>query len=114
MNKLLIFLFLLQSQDKLIFENPFFHLGKIKSNSEVVVEFKVINRNTHDIRIYSVTSTCGCTIPLYPKSIPSKKSIIIKAIFRPEHMRGLVKKELVLLTDDQTKYYKLEFDAEIY
>ncbi|MFN9998198.1 MAG: DUF1573 domain-containing protein, partial [bacterium] len=38
-------------------------LGKIREGSKVNVFFDVYNPTKKTIRLYSVSSTCGCTIP---------------------------------------------------
>ena len=86
-------------------------IGKVKEGAKKEVVFKVKNNFKKDIRIYSVSSTCGCTIPNYPNTLKANKVTEIKAIFDSKDMKGKVKKELVLVIDDETKYYKLSFYA---
>ncbi|MCA6422297.1 MAG: DUF1573 domain-containing protein [Chitinophagaceae bacterium] len=38
-------------------------MGKIREGSKVNVFFDVYNPTKKTIRLYSVSSTCGCTIP---------------------------------------------------
>lgn len=41
--------------------------GEIQQKKPVTVVFKVKNKGISPFQIYNVESTCGCTIPSYPK-----------------------------------------------
>jgi hypothetical protein len=88
-------------------------LGKVKEGAIVNVFFKIVNPTRKKIRLYSVSSTCGCTIPHYPNYINSGQEVRIKAQFNSSGFLGRIKKELVLVTDDSYKYYKLVFTAQV-
>ena len=89
-------------------------LGKIREGSKVNVFFDVYNPTKKTIKLYSVSSTCGCTIPQYPSYINSRQHVRIKAEFNSKGFLGRIRKELVLVTDDSVKYYKLTFIAQVF
>jgi len=89
------------------------NIGTIKEGSKRVVIFRVKNNLKKDIRIYSISSTCGCTVAEYPNQLKANKTTEVKAIFDSKDMKGKVKKDLVLVVDDEVKYYKLSFIAVV-
>ena len=88
-------------------------IGDLKQGKIATVNFELKNISKNTIQIYSVTSTCGCTIVEYPKQITANQKIIIKAKFNSTGFIGPVKKELVLITNDALKYYKMELSARV-
>jgi len=88
-------------------------IGDLKQGKIATVNFELKNITKNTIQIYSVTSTCGCTIVEYPKQIIANQKIIIKATFNSSGFIGPVKKELVLITNDALKYYKMELVARV-
>lgn len=88
-------------------------IGDLKQGKIATVNFELKNISKNTIQIYSVTSTCGCTIVEYPKQIIANQKIIIKATFNSSGFIGPVKKELVLITNDALKYYKMELEARV-
>lgn len=49
------------------FETDVMDYGKITQNADGVRKFKFKNVGKSDLIITSVSSTCGCTVPSYPK-----------------------------------------------
>ena len=88
-------------------------LGEIKEGKASEIDFAISNISDKSVRIYSVTTTCGCTIVKYPNSILPKQTIKIHATFDSKGYAGPVKKEIVLVVDDELKYYKLQFVAKV-
>ncbi|MDP1842310.1 MAG: DUF1573 domain-containing protein [Sediminibacterium sp.] len=99
------------STSSLVFFNQSIDLGKIRTSEKREIIFKIMNTSNKNIRIYSVSSSCGCTIPKYPTVLISKKTTYVNAIFDPKGFKGDIKKDLVLVVEDSQKYYKLSFTA---
>ena len=97
----------------ILLKNNSVKIGDLKQGKIATVNFELKNISKNTIQIYSVTSTCGCTIVEYPKQIIANQKIIIKATFNSSGFIGPVKKELVLITNDVLKYYKMELSARI-
>ena len=94
-------------------KNNSLKIGDLKQGKIATVNFELKNISKNTIQIFSVSSTCGCTIVQYPKQITANQKIIIKATFNNSGFIGPVKKELVLITNDALKYYKMEFSARV-
>jgi hypothetical protein len=94
-------------------KNKSIKIGNIKQGEIATVNFELKNTSKKTIQLFSVTSTCGCTIVNYPKQILSNEKIIINVKFNSTGFIGPVKKELVLITNDSLKYYKMELSARV-
>lgn len=94
-------------------KNNSLKIGDLKQGKIATVNFELKNISKNTIQIFSVSSTCGCTIVEYPKQIIANQKIIIKATFNSTGFIGPVKKELVLITNDALKYYKMELSARV-
>ena len=88
-------------------------LGMVKAGNTIEFFFEVENPTRKAIKIFSVSSTCGCTIPQYPNYINTNQQVRIRAQFNSTGFSGRIKKELVLVTNDSTRYYKLSFFAQV-
>lgn len=88
-------------------------IGILKEGEIAKIDFEIENPSPISYKIYSVTSTCGCTVPKYPKQIGAKGKVIISATFDSKGFQGNVKKELVLVTNDKVKYYKMQFLVKV-
>ena len=94
-------------------KNKSVNIGNVKQGEIATVNFELKNISKNTIQIFSVTTTCGCTVVEYPKQITANQKIMIKASFNSSGFVGLVKKELVLITNDALKYYKMEIIARV-
>ena len=94
-------------------KNKSVNIGNVKQGEIATVNYELKNISKNTIQIFSVTTTCGCTVVEYPKQITSNQKIIIKATFNSSGFVGPVKKELVLITNDALKYYKMELIARV-
>lgn len=99
--------------DHLRIKQKIIDLGVLKEGEVAHINFEIENLSSVTYKIYSVTSSCGCTVPKYPKQLGPKQKAIISATFDSKGFRGIVKKELVLVANDKKKYYKMEFLAKI-
>lgn len=67
---------------KMYFEEPIFDFGEVDEGAVVVHEFKFTNNGKVPLVIQNANSTCGCTIPDWPKEmIAPGKSGVIKVEF---------------------------------
>ncbi|MBX9892696.1 MAG: DUF1573 domain-containing protein [Chitinophagaceae bacterium] len=88
------------------------NIGNILVGEKRLVTFKIRNNSKRPIKIYSVTSTCGCTIPAFPKELKAESITDITAHFDSKGILGTIRKDLVLVIDDEKKFYKLSFSAK--
>lgn len=88
-------------------------LGIVKEGDTIDLFFEIENPTNRTIKLFSVSSTCGCTIPQYPTFIIPHQQARIRAQFNSSGFSGRIKKELVLVTNDSTRYYKLSFIAQV-
>jgi len=63
---------------KMYFEEPIFDFGEVDEGAVVVHEFKFTNNGKVPLAIQNAHSTCGCTIPDWPKELiaPGKSGVI--------------------------------------
>lgn len=94
-------------------KNKSVNIGSIVEGKTISINFEIKNISNKSVNIFSVSTTCGCTIVKYPKKVDAKKHIFINATFNSKGFIGPVKKELVLITDDSLKYYKMEIIGRV-
>ncbi|MFH2141840.1 MAG: DUF1573 domain-containing protein [Bacteroidota bacterium] len=58
---------------EIIFENPIFDYGTVPYDSEGTCEFKFKNTGNTPLILSNVQSSCGCTVPNWPK-VPIQKN----------------------------------------
>lgn len=75
--------------------------------------FKVKNSSSKSIKIFSATSTCGCTSFNYPAYLNPNVISEIKVKFNSKGFSGNVEKNVVLVLDNETKFYKLSFFTNV-
>ncbi len=78
-----------------------FDFGEADQNSQVEHIYKFKNTGTGDLLITNVRSTCGCSVPQWPKEpIPPGKDGQIKVVFKTGTYLNKVKKTLYVETND--------------
>lgn len=95
--RLLIFLLFLfcaslsfSQNGNLRIKNQTIDLGKLREGDIIDVDYLIENTSTSSIKIYSVATTCGCTIPKYPKEIGPNQKVIISAKFNSTGFLGTI------------------------
>lgn len=80
------------------FEAPEFDFGTVKIGEVVQHEFKFTNTGGVGLSILNARSSCGCTVPEWPREvIPPGRSGVIKAKFNTEGRPGEQRK-LIMVT----------------
>lgn len=96
------------------FEQDFHDFGKLIQGEKVSYAFKFTNTGKTDLIISRVSSSCGCTVPDYPKT-PVKpgetKKIDVK--FDSEHRRGFQNKTVTIVSNAQPSAKVLRIKAQI-
>lgn len=54
-------------KEDIMFDYTSYDFGRIKTNEEAECKFYFVNHSKINFMIYSITSTCGCTIPFWNK-----------------------------------------------
>lgn len=111
---LVIFSYLITDSPTIKYDKKEHDFKKIKAGAEVVVQFNLTNTSKKvPLIIYSVSTTCGCTTANSPKMIKplETKPIIIK--FNSKGFKGLVSKDIIVVTNTANEYDKLTIKGEI-
>lgn len=85
---------------KMVFEKDTFFFGKVKEGAVVNHSFKFTNEGNVPLLIHDARSTCGCTIPKWPKAPiePGGKGVI-KVKFNTEKKGGFQDKPVTILAN---------------
>lgn len=96
------------------FEKTEHDFGKLTQGEKVSFVFKFTNSGKSDLVISDAKSTCGCTVPDYPKG-PVKPGGTgeITVSFNTEGKKGIVTKTITLMANTQPNTKVLTIKAEI-
>jgi len=88
------------SKAEIIFEKTSHNFGDIKQGDVVSYVFKFKNTGKDPLILNNVTTTCGCTVPSWPKEpIMPGKSGEISASFNSSGKMGLQNKVITVLSN---------------
>ena len=98
----------------MVFEETEHDFGKILEGETVSFNFKFTNKGKSDLVIADVSSSCGCTVPSYPKTPvrPGEESTI-KVIFNSNGRRGYQAKNVIVVANTQPNTTLLRIKAQV-
>ncbi|MFH1297834.1 MAG: DUF1573 domain-containing protein [Bacteroidota bacterium] len=96
------------------FEENEHDFGRIIEGETVSFNFAFTNTGKRDLVIAEVTTSCGCTVPSYPKTaIRPGESGIIKIAFNSQHRKGYQTKTIVVVANTQPNVTQLKIKAQV-
>ncbi len=95
------------------FEKTTFDYGVIDKGSDGMCEFKFTNTGKSPLKILRVKSTCGCTIPTYPKAdiMPGEEAVI--HVKYDTHKVGRFSKSVSIFTNTTPERTVLRIKGEV-
>jgi len=106
---------LLAQAPKIAFDATHFDFGRISPDKKVSHLYKVTNAGNAILSITNVRPACGCTSTVTGQwSVKPGESTDIEATFDPRGQRGIVRKSIVVVSNDPAApETTLTFDAEV-
>ncbi|HET8902294.1 MAG TPA: DUF1573 domain-containing protein [Holophagaceae bacterium] len=106
---------LLAQAPKIAFDATHFDFGRISPDKKVSHLYKVTNAGNAILSITNVRPACGCTSTVTGQwSVKPGESTDIEATFDPRGQRGIVRKSIVVVSNDpKAPETTLTFDAEV-
>jgi hypothetical protein len=96
------------------FEEEVHDFGKIIDGETVSVDFKFKNTGKTDLIIADVTTSCGCTVPSFPKSpVRPGGEGFIKVSFNSAGKRGFQTKSIAVVANTQPNTISLRIKAQV-
>jgi len=96
------------------FESELHDFGKIVQGETVSFPFKFTNVGKSDLIISDVSTSCGCTVPSFPKSpIHPGQDGVIKVSFNSAGKHGFQSKNIVIVSNTQPNTFMLRIKAEV-
>jgi len=88
--------------------------GKIVEGESVSWEFRFVNNGKSDLVIADVSTSCGCTVPSYPKTaIRPGQGGSVKISFNSRGRRGVQTKNIVVVANTQPNVTQLKIKAQV-
>lgn len=88
--------------------------GKIIEGESVSYEFAFTNTGKTDLVIADVSTSCGCTVPSYPKTaIRPGQGGSVKVAFNSRGRRGMQTKNIVVVSNTQPNVTQLKIKAQV-
>ncbi|MDD4603572.1 MAG: DUF1573 domain-containing protein [Bacteroidales bacterium] len=96
------------------FEETEHDFGRILEGETVSFSFKFKNTGKSELVIADVTTSCGCTVPSYPKTPlqPGEKGIV-KVAFNSIGKRGFQSKNILVVANTQPNTTMLRIKAQV-
>lgn len=93
---------------KIEFEQPIFEFGEVDEGAVVKHEFKFVNKGKVPLTIQNAHSTCGCTIPDWPKDlIPPGEGGVIKVEFDTKGRSEFQEKPIIITANTYPSVTKI-------
>jgi hypothetical protein len=96
------------------FEDTDHDFGRILEGENVSYDFSFTNIGKSDLLLAEVSTSCGCTVPSYPKAPirPGEKGIV-KVTFNSQGRRGFQSKNIVVVSNTQPNTIILKIKAQV-
>ena len=103
-----------QKSTEMVFKDGLTHdFGKIQEGSEGTYEFVFENKGENSLIIQNVKSSCGCTVPTYPKDPVEKgKTGIIKVKYNTKRI-GAFTKHVTVYSNAKASPIQLNIKGEV-
>ena len=99
---------------RISFEKTEHDFGEIMEGEKVEYGFKFTNTGNKDLVITSHTTTCGCTVPEYPKgAIAPGEGGVIKVAFNSKGKEGRNNKTITISTNASDRDVALTIKANV-
>jgi hypothetical protein len=96
------------------FEETEHDFGRIIEGESVSFNFSFKNSGKSDLIIAEVSTSCGCTVPSYPKTpIRPGDSGVVKVAFNSSGKRGYQSKNILVVTNTQPNTTELRIKAQV-
>ncbi|MFH0755805.1 MAG: DUF1573 domain-containing protein [Bacteroidota bacterium] len=96
------------------FEEIEHDFGRIIEGESVSFNFTFTNTGKRDLVIADVSTSCGCTVPSYPKTaIRPGETGVIKIAFNSQGRRGYQTKTIVVVANTQPNVTQLKIKAQV-
>lgn len=91
-----------------------YDFGSIKEGDVVQYQFRFKNSGTKPLIITNASSTCGCTVPQYPKEpVAPGKEGILKVVFNSTNKSGRQFKPIYVTANTMPAHFKLQITADV-
>lgn len=99
---------------EMTFERQEYDFGRIIQGEKVSYNFKFTNTGKSDLIISNVSSSCGCTVPTFPKEpVKPGKEGRLTVTFDSQGRKGFQTKTVTVLANTQPNTKMLRIKAQI-
>lgn len=96
------------------FEDTEHDFGRIIEGESVSYNFNFKNTGKSDLIIAEVSTSCGCTVPSYPKTpIRPGESGVVKVAFNSNGKRGYQSKNVLVVSNTQPNTTEIRIKAQV-
>ena len=96
------------------FENDLHDFGKLIQGEKATFNFRFTNTGKSDLVISNVQTTCGCTVPKFPKkAIKPGEGDVIKVTFDSSNRKGMQNKIVTVVSNCQPNNNVLRIKAQV-
>jgi hypothetical protein len=99
---------------RITYEESMFHFGTVKEGDVVTHDFKFTNTGKVPLVINNARSSCGCTIPEWPKdAIPPGGTGVISARFNTDKKEGFQSKLIMVSANTYPRETKVVVRGDV-
>lgn len=99
---------------KMTFEDEVYDFGQVKQGDVVLHRFKFTNTGKKPLLINNARSTCGCTVPLWPKeAIAEGEEGVITVEFNTKNRVGKQSKPVTITTNAYPNVIRVFIKGEV-
>ena len=96
------------------FSEERFNFGTVTAGEKVQHNFKIKNTGKEPLIITNASSSCGCTVPEWPKEpIGSGKEGNVNVVFSSEGKKGIMEKTVTIVTNCEPSTRIIRIKAEV-
>jgi len=98
----------------LVFDDPVFDFGEANEGDLVEKAFHFTNRGTAPLLIERATSSCGCTVPDWPRApIPPDSTGVVEVVFNTAGKPGAQTKQVTIFANTFPNEQKLTIRGNV-
>ena len=87
--------------------------GEVKVNTSTKHRFNFVNAGDSSLKVLNVTTTCGCTIAEYSKSVAPSDTGFVDVVYAAGSSAGVFKKYVMVMTNTSNQVDKLTIFGKV-